>query len=140
MKAIQAAAAVRLMVSHRDFRNANRYLLWFSDDLSLAGDDYDYISAMTEDDPGFTGYEQFDAALAAFSEIHRDLVGLPNLEWILDVERYIELSALHPGEIVDEDLASYYGLVHPTLLEHGVVIRGASLAIWNADSESQRAG
>jgi hypothetical protein len=130
MRAMAAAAAGRSMVMRRDFAGANRTLLFFSEDLCLAGDNYDYISEMTHEAPPFTGYPEFDAGLAAFAEIHRQLVGLRLLEWFREPGRYIELSALYPHEVVDETPGAYDGLVHPTLLEHGVIIRGASLAAY----------
>jgi hypothetical protein len=129
VKTTSAAPAIRGSIARGDSAQAYRTLLLFSEDLCLAGDHYDYISEVTYEEPALTGSIPHDAALAAFSEIHRQLVGLPHLDWIKQPERYADdLSAINPREIVDKTIGAYDGFVHPTLLEHSVVIRGASLA------------
>ena len=139
MRAIEAAIEARPLVQRCDFASANRILLRFSSDLCSVGESFDRVDSITTEPPPFVGYPQFDAGLAAFAEIHRQLLGLPELDWTRDPHRYIELSSLYPDRDTHEDPAGYFGLVHPTLLMHGVVLPGASLHSWSTVTPGNRA-
>jgi hypothetical protein len=121
MKAADAARAVKELVNREDLANSNQYIFKFSDSLRSAEGEADEIEAMTLEEPVLTGYPFFDAAVAALSHRYLEYVGRPIPEWVWETTRYVEPTGLGPWWSV------YADEVHPTLLQHGVILIESSL-------------
>ena len=120
MKAGEAAnlAAEAYRAGNLEF--TERLIFWFSEALRNADEKLDEIRFMTYQEPNLIEFPLFDAAVAALSEIHMEIVGLPAPRWTQDPVRYAE-----PTTIRGWAIEAVHD-VHPTLREHGVIIGEAS--------------